>query len=389
MSHQALTYRLAIFLIGFGLLGFGCFCLQRLTARGSESTQFSATESYALDPDWLEVRQLLATKCLECHRSENKRTDFTSYESLIAAKDDLGDLLIVPGKSDESPLWDQICWNVENHADSDLPEMPMMPPDEMEWLTEVQLTTIKRWIDRGALQYQLPKTCNITPLTTYDFPSAKQCKACHPRQYTEWSRSMHAYAQHSPAFVAFNDTLQERTGGTLGTFCSRCHTPIGTTLGENGLLPNTLRSKISMEGVTCVVCHRRKEKRYKASGRISIAPGQVLDSCIYGPFEDTVSQELGAHPTEGHSYLKSSQFCAECHDVTNPAGVRLEEAFSEWQNSPAAQQGQTCQGCHMSPVQGQHYADFERPLGRAAEVPGVDPKHLPLRRLSNHTMAGP
>ena len=38
----------------------------------------------------------------------------------------------------------------------------------------------------------------------------------------QWSRSMHAYAQHSPIFEAFNLTLIERTGGTIGTFCTRC-----------------------------------------------------------------------------------------------------------------------------------------------------------------------
>jgi hypothetical protein len=87
--------------------------------------------------------------------------------------------------------------------------------------------------------------------------------------------------------------------------------------------------------------------------------------------------------------MKSSQFCGECHDVTAPDGVRNEEAFSEWQNSPAAKHGITCQQCHMGPVQGLAIPDHQRPVGPAAVVPGLDPQRLPLRHLSDHTFAGP
>jgi len=75
--------------------------------------------------------------------------------------------------------------------------------------------------------------------------------------------------------------------------------------------------------------------------------------------------------------------------VTSPNGVRLEEAFSEWQNSPAAKDRTTCQHCHMGPVQGIAIPNDCRPLGRAARVPGVAPKEMPLRRLTDHTFAGP
>ena len=43
----------------------------------------------------------------------------------------------------------------------------------------------------------------------------------------------------------------------------------------------------------------------------------------------------------------------------------------------------------MGPVQGQPYRECERPLGRAATVPGIDPEKIPLRPLSDHTFAGP
>jgi len=109
---------------------------------------------------------------------------------------------------------------------------------------------------------------------------------------------------------------------------------------------------------------------------------------MYGPFDDSVSAET-SHPSVGFPYIKSSQFCGDCHDVTAPNGVRNEEAFSEWANSPAAKEGITCQNCHMGPVQGIPIADNDRPWGPAAVVPGVPVEKMPVRPLSDHTFAGP
>lgn len=344
---------------------------------------------HPFDPDWLEIRLMLNTKCAGCHRPGGEHGDLTSYEKLIAAKTEDGEPLVVAGRPDDSPLWDMVAWNVEAKADSEHPSEPEMPHDMREWLTVGQLATVRRWIAGGALEYVLPKTCSVRPLLEVDFPSAKECKVCHPRQYGQWSRSMHHYAQHSPIFEAFNLTLQERTGGTLGTFCSRCHTPLGTALGENGLHRNIHRSRLSMEGVSCVVCHRMKQPYYKSNSRDAIEPGALLEGCMVGPFESSVSAKVKSHGSVEQPYLKTSQFCGGCHDVTSPTGVRLEEAFSEWQNSPAARQGITCQQCHMGPVQGIPTPEDHRPLGRAAVVPGVAKELIPLRRLSDHTFAGP
>lgn len=348
-----------------------------------------ARVDHPFDPDWPDVHRILAAKCTGCHRPDSEQSDFVNYEALLEAGREIDMPVIVPGRPDESWLYLQVRWNAEARRDSDLPDTPEMPPERQEWLTAAQLEIIRRWIANGARRYVAPEDCRRRPLMELDFPSAKQCGACHPKQYDEWSRSMHAYAQHSPVFEAFNLTLIERTSGTIGTFCTRCHTNIGTSLGENGSRRNVHRSRIAMEGVTCVTCHRRKDGRYKASGRVAIAPGELLEGCIYGPFDGAVSEQVGSHQSAPLSYLRSSQFCGECHDVFAPTGLRLEEAFSEWQNSPAAARRITCQQCHMGPVQGLPVAECERPLGRAAVVPGVDPKRIPLRRLSDHTFAGP
>ena len=385
---------LAIILLSLG-------ALRSLSNSASLPTSVAAphvisSSNHPFDPDWLLVQEILEQKCVACHRGNiEDRYDLSSYEALMKAgqpdegedKDDAM-IAVVPGDCESSVLWEKVQWNAECEKDSDLDDRPEMPEDKLEWLTKSQIETIERWINNGALEYRLPPTCNIRPLLESDFPSAKECKACHPKQYTEWSRSMHHYAQHSPIYMAFNLTLQERTGGTLGTFCSRCHTAIGTSLGENALRRNVNRSQISMEGVTCIVCHRRTNPAHKTNGRDYIQPGKMLDTCMYGPFEGAVTPE-GNHKSQKNPYIKSSNFCGSCHDVTSPGGVRLEEAFSEWQNSPAAKQGISCQQCHMGPVQGVATRDCDRPLGRAAKVPGVDDKLIPLRPLANHTFSGP
>lgn len=344
---------------------------------------------HPFDPDWPDVYLILAAKCVGCHRPGSNDGDLTSYQAIIGAKSADGKPLVVPGRPDQSSFFKQLIWNHNGKPGSPLLDEPAMPKDPNEWLTGKQLAAVRNWIARGALEYKLPGGCSTRPLLEMDFPSAKECKVCHPRQYTEWSRSMHAYSQHSPIFEAFNLTLIERTSGTIGTFCTRCHTPLGTALGENGSRRNVNRSRLSMEGVTCVVCHRMTRPYYKSNVRHAILPGKLLETCMFGPFGDSASGEHRAHLAAGNKFLKQSAFCGTCHDVTSPQGVRLEEAFSEWQHSPAAKSRITCQQCHMGPIQGVPITDDNRPLGRVAEVPGVDPKLLPLRRLSNHSFAGP
>ena len=265
------------YLLPFLLAGLGIWML-----RGENPTPVSAAphraaqQSHPFDPDWPAVHLLLAEKCSGCHSAGTEQVDLcSSYQALVNAKNEDGSRVLVAGRPEKSSLWQQVTWNVDAARNSQLPETPMMPDEPAHWLTRGQLDTLRRWITRGGFEYALPDGCTTAPLMEMDFPSAKQCKVCHPQQYAEWSSSMHHYAIQSPVFEAFNLTLIERTSGTIGTFCSRCHSPIGTALGENGSLRNVHRSQISLEGVTCIVCHRIKRPVYKANGRLSITPWQA------------------------------------------------------------------------------------------------------------------
>tara|TARA_B100000614_G_scaffold171686_1_gene152839 strand:- start:185 stop:2164 length:1980 start_codon:yes stop_codon:yes gene_type:complete len=239
------------------------------------------------------------------------------------------------------------------------------------------------------------------------FPSAAACKTCHERQYRQWSVSQHAYAQFSPVFMAMQRFSNQRMSGTVGDFCIRCHTPVGMTIGESPNMNNYDRHPRSLEGITCVTCHRVSAAYGKVSARISVDEGSLFDD-VLGPEGDkelervlrnrdvyrvvTEPGESGRpihRGVERFFPLVEPGFCGSCHDVTMPNGFRLEEAFSSFKASPAALErddagnGATCQDCHMGVVQGLK-AGYD--FGPAAMVGGVETEP---RRLTNHYFAGP
>jgi len=233
------------------------------------------------------------------------------------------------------------------------------------------------------------------------YPSASTCKVCHESHYKEWSVSQHAYAQLSPVYMAMQNKINQLTNGTNGDFCIRCHTPVGMNIGESTSISNLERHPTSREGITCVVCHRVEQEYGKVSGRIALVEGDLLTP-VYGPSGGaeldrvldnrdqyrvvTEEGESGRqiHTEIGHfPQIETSQFCGSCHDVNLFNGFRLEEAFSEYKNSPAAARGESCQDCHMGKVQGVA-SGYDQ--GPAAVVGGVPTKD---RKITNHFFAGP
>jgi Cytochrome c554 and c-prime len=228
------------------------------------------------------------------------------------------------------------------------------------------------------------------------FLPASTCQTCHPAQYAEWKTSMHAYAQHSPVFIAFNDYVLMASGGSLGTFCERCHTGIGTSFGESAIEPNSKRSAVAMEGVTCMTCHSQHKNFAEATGQIPVPVPGDPEPTIYGPYygydepgAPSPSMRLikSPHKSRYSPLFTSAHLCAACHDVLTPDGFRLEEAYSEWKNGPYARRGIVCEDCHMGPVPGK-----PTPHSQLAEGYIVDHTifpNAPKRRISNHSFTGP
>ena len=210
-----------------------------------------------------------------------------------------------------------------------------------------------------------------------DYRSAKWCAECHPTQFSEWEQSMHRYAAHSPVFDHMAAKAFRDTAGATGTFCTGCHSPLGTMDGEPGTTMAADRSDISLEGVTCVVCHQAVSHS-QPIGNTSIEID--LDAPMQGPFADAVMLEHGSAKSE---LISSPELCGSCHDVFNFPGLRIEEAYTEYQESPAADMGIRCQDCHMGPEPG---VPAERSIGKAAVVDGIQ---LPQRPISSHRFIGP
>jgi len=233
------------------------------------------------------------------------------------------------------------------------------------------------------------------------FPSATTCRPCHEKQYKEWAVSPHAYSQMSPVFNAMHGTVLKLTNGTNGDFCMRCHSPVGSALGEPLFTSIVKRHAISREGVTCIACHRVNKTYGKVSGRLAIVEGGVLKP-IYGSIGNKELERVLSRPDlyrvvteEGKSgrkihravkpffTLSTSGFCGTCHAVKSLNGFRLKGAFNSYKTSPAAAAGVSCQDCHMGKTPGKPDG-YE--LGPAAIVGG---KKTRPRRLTNHMMVGP
>lgn len=280
-------------------------------------------------------------------------------------------------------------------------------PDSLmkEWQAESPKTETKELSDQigdsAHVALYSGKALEDYPWQEQDrFPSAETCATCHPRQYEQWSASPHAYAQISPVFNAFNGAVIKLTNGTMGDFCIRCHTPTGLSLGEPLFTSNMNRHPTSREGVTCVVCHRLNQPYGKISGRFGMEQGDIFtpvsgpeggdqikrvvesDSFQVNTDRDRPGRSMHQDAVE-LSTMTEPAVCGTCHDVNALTGFRLEEAFSEYKSTPAADRSVSCQDCHMGKKPG---VDGGYARGPAAIIGGKPTRE---RRLSNHLTAGP
>ena len=204
-------------------------------------------------------------------------------------------------------------------------------------------------------------------LAIENFVSAEICASCHPRHYSEWKTSRHAYAMVDPVYRALVQRRQRELGGEDAGFCTQCHSSIGTRGGDcSPMFEFEELQPITLEGVTCEACH-------KVSGmERPFNSGHVLDSegPMYGSIADPIDSPF--HDTAYSPLHETSAFCAGCHDVIDQQGLYLERPFEEWLASPAAAEGRPCQSCHM-PV-------YE---GKAAVLGDA-----PVRELHSHRWVG-
>lgn len=209
------------------------------------------------------------------------------------------------------------------------------------------------------------------------FVDADYCGQCHggglEGDYNflpsdTWAGTMMANAARDPVFFAALTIANQDEPG-IGTYCLRCHTPLGFVRGHATPPDGSLLDTVDLQGVGCDVCHRATQSTGMNAPYL-LGDAQLVftaDTSKHGPYEGASSP---VHDTVQDSGLSDARFCGQCHYVTNP-GRRLRDAkgvetsiefpldttFLEWASSTyadvAAEGHATCQDCHMKPKIGE------------------------------------
>lgn len=232
------------------------------------------------------------------------------------------------------------------------------------------------------------------PKNEAGFQTSDRCIACHNGLQTAsgrdvsigfaWRSSIMANSSRDPYWQASlrRETIDHPTAQLqIQDECSACHMPIiryeAKIHGELGEvfshLPFDTKKKSGQEavdGVTCSVCHQITTEKFgtKAgmSGNFVInAPQTDNIHPEYGPFDIVAgNQEImysstgGLQPNNGQ-HIRDARLCAECHQLYTtahgPGGKIIGQLpeqmpYLEWLNSDYYRKQQTCQDCHMTPV---------------------------------------
>jgi hypothetical protein len=197
---------------------------------------------------------------------------------------------------------------------------------------------------------------DFTPLEASLDPQS--CGQCHAAQFAQWQTSLHAHTM-GPGIQWQLQLMNQQQGNK----CLRCHAPLAEQKALLALQrgwpnapatnpPAWLPANLADSGLVCAGCHLRRHQRFGPPPRRALT-GELP----HGGFIATAA-------------FQDSRFCAACHqhdETENPPmvnGKLLEDTWNQWRQSPQAQQGVQCQGCHMPDRQhlwrGIHDADMTR-----------------------------
>jgi hypothetical protein len=252
------------------------------------------------------------------------------------------------------------------------------------------------------------------------------CATCHGNfdpanePWFNWRGSMMAQAARDILFFACM-AIAEQDAPAVGDICIRCHSPGGWQEGRAFDTSGDLLNAKDRHGVHCDYCHRMVDHNYipgvsppeDSTVLADIVPlplqygnGQFINDPAplrRGPYGDSHS----VHAFAESPFHRSGEFCAVCHDVSNPSFTKIgprdylvnmfnqphpdvdsrnmfpvERTFSEWSVSEYAASGvyapqfagnkadgivSTCQDCHMHDVDAR--GSNEPGLERRADLP--------------------
>jgi hypothetical protein len=172
------------------------------------------------------------------------------------------------------------------------------------------------------------------------------CISCHYDIYQQWSKSMHAYAWENKWYQDDYQLAHRETDGATDVLCAACHAPIAARTGQLPPHDGSQFDETSKRGISCDFCHTVTgiERTYNM--------GHVSEP---GPIKYAIRGD-GSSPYHGVAYSLThtdAVFCGSCHSVKHPVtDVAIIDTYEDWLSGPYAEQGITCQNCHMTPTPG-------------------------------------
>ena len=169
--------------------------------------------------------------------------------------------------------------------------------------------------------------------------TANRCDNCHGGYNPAaepahlWNGSMMAHAAADPIFWATVAVAEQDFDGS-GDLCLRCHMPKGWLAGRSTPTDGTgLSASSDSDGVECDFCHQLTDpvaqvpqpvgvqnpgfEAFTTGGEAHYGSGQYVmydGNEKLGPYDDADAR----HQWTQSSFLRSSNFCGTCHDVSNP-----------------------------------------------------------------------
>lgn len=198
---------------------------------------------------------------------------------------------------------------------------------------------------------------------------SSRCKSCHGQIYEQWEKSHHARPmmgvagglKDTPLAVAGATPFSPKNPkeATIETFpCFKCHLPQAMTHAEDSvaveyaeaLLAKDVK-KISKLQITCLVCHNEKAIVH----RLSV--GNPESDVLYSTGEVANHPDSVFKSVKKSAVMNRSLMCGQCHglgpnlEFENP--VQCANLYGSYLHAYIPAGGtQTCQDCHMKPLNG-------------------------------------
>lgn len=192
-----------------------------------------------------------------------------------------------------------------------------------------------------------------------EFTPPETCGGCHPRQYEEWTGSMHAVAFQDPVYQGELNKAVQAVGHDIARQCEGCHSPAGVVTGEIKGPGLSGLSDMALAGVSCDICHSvsghsglQTPYHIPGNGSLVLSPGRDTPDgpqlTKYVPRQPGKGCGEGFHECVEQPLLRQAELCANCHQVHHYESYSaLESTYTEWRDSPYRVKGIACQDCHM------------------------------------------